>query len=427
MKHTFTHIHCLLLLLFVIFCLQACVSGDNVDPGGTELSFSTYLAVGDEYTAGYMNGGLYELGQINSFPNLLVKQFNQVGNVSFYQPLFDQNGSGYLAIDSVIAPTCNFLPSSIIFSHHRASQFWQNIVPNREPFRNMGLPKLKVGNLNEESLYLENLFFSRLIQAPDSGTATYLNAIENNPTDFFTLWIGINDVLAYALNGGDNPAYPLTHPDTFRHNFNQMMDRLTKDKPYTIGMIGNVMDISLLPMFTSVSHQYWGKRPCGSFAQTIYIQTKDGVRAAEEDDRILLAADSLLGQQDWGLSRQYAIPGELVLDKEEVEEVQNRIKNYNEVISIAVAKYNEENPTSNFLLLDMWVEFKHLHEDGLIVNGLNLSGEYLSGGFYSLDGLYPTPRGNAFISNLFIERLNTFFGHSIPNIDIAEYKGVEFP
>src|SRR5690554_6798790 len=56
-----------------------------------EVDFSSYVAIGNSLTAGFMDGTMYRSGQGYSFPNLLAKQFAIVGGGEFTQPSFEDD------------------------------------------------------------------------------------------------------------------------------------------------------------------------------------------------------------------------------------------------------------------------------------------------------------------------------------------------
>ena len=427
MKQKYTLFYTYFILLPSLFCLQACSSEKLPQPFSGELSFNRYVAVGDEFTAGYMNGGLYAEGQEKSFPNLLVRQLNLIGNVPFKQPLLNGNGTGFWAIDSLMDQACELFPPNPHFSINQASGSWENNVARFGPYHNISFPKLKLSHVNRELLYQENPFFSRIVDIPDSGSYSYLDVLASTQSDFFSLWIGVNDVLAYALHGGDHPAYLMTEPDSFRINFLQVLYALTDQNPQTAGVVANVMDITSLPYFSTVPHEWIDAENCNGVAQAIYIETDTEVRIAGVDDLILLAADSLLGVGGWGLSAQFPIPKELVLDEAEHREVIQMIQIYNQHIKSVVNEYNSQLPKARIALVNIYEELHEATDEGLVVDGVNISGAYLSGGLFSLDGLFPTARGNAFITNIFISSMNDFFKASIPSLSITDFKGVEFP
>ena len=59
--------------------------------------------------------------------------------------------------------------------------------------------------------------------------------------------------------------------------------------------------------------------------------------------------------------------------------------------------------------------------------GVAVNAAFVSGGFYSLDGLNLTPRGNALLANEFIKAINSTYGSSIPEVDAMKYPAVIFP
>src|ERR1035437_2335557 len=64
-------------------------------------NFTNYIAVGNSLTQGYQNGGVYEAGQRNSYPNILAQQMKlvQPGMQPFVQPYFSGTGSGYIHLE----------------------------------------------------------------------------------------------------------------------------------------------------------------------------------------------------------------------------------------------------------------------------------------------------------------------------------------
>src|SRR5690554_3094892 len=86
----------LLYLSLIALGLTACepkieneVTADSYSSG--EADFTTYVAVGNSLTAGYMDGTVFRSGQQNSFPNMLSKQFALAGGGTFTQPSFEED------------------------------------------------------------------------------------------------------------------------------------------------------------------------------------------------------------------------------------------------------------------------------------------------------------------------------------------------
>jgi hypothetical protein len=63
------------------------------------------------------------------------------------------------------------------------------------------------------------------------------------------------------------------------------------------------------------------------------------------------------------------------------------------------------------------------------VNGLTFESSPLTGGFFSLDGINPTPRGSAVIANEIIKVINENYKNSlktaIPSLDVSKFEGLK--
>ena len=78
----------LILFSFLVSCsYEFPVTDEEFSSGNIDLT--NYIAVGDNYSAGFMNGALYTGGQVNSFPAILSEQFTKAGsnNDEFLQPV----------------------------------------------------------------------------------------------------------------------------------------------------------------------------------------------------------------------------------------------------------------------------------------------------------------------------------------------------
>jgi len=90
----------LILFSFLVSCsYEFPVADEEFSSGNIDLT--TYIAVGDNYSAGFMNGALYTSGQEKSFPAILSEQFTKAGsnNNEFLQPVVSSE-NGYNPIAS---------------------------------------------------------------------------------------------------------------------------------------------------------------------------------------------------------------------------------------------------------------------------------------------------------------------------------------
>lgn len=189
-------------------------NGVDANYSSGDADFTSYVAIGNSLTAGYMDGTVSRVGQTYSFPNLLAQQFALVGGGAFTQPSYaeDVNNLGgiqgltgtRLVIDASQGRPENIVGTPTI-----------TLTPQARAYNNMGVPGAKsfhllapgYGNVAGVMLGQANPYFVRHATTP---TATVLgDAMTKTPT-FFTNWIGANDVLAYATSGGTMPDNPLT-------------------------------------------------------------------------------------------------------------------------------------------------------------------------------------------------------------------------
>lgn len=108
------------------------------------------------------------------------------------------------------------------------------------------------------------------------------------------------------------------------------------------------------------------------------------------------------------------LPGNVVLDKSEVEIIRDRIDDYNHI----VAKQAHENGAA---LVDIHDLMTQIQAKGYVICNQKLTADFL-GGIFSLDGIHPTNTGYAIVGNAFIKELNREFKTDIRDIPLAEIK-----
>ena len=236
-----------------------------------EANFSTYVAIGNSLTAGYMDGTVSRGGQMYSFPNILAQQFALVGGGAFTQPSFEDdvnNTGGFLLNGTPISSTRLVIdvsdggPEPIALPPTSSLTNFQAMAHN-----NMGVPGAKTyhfiapGYGNIANLPLANPYFIRHATSPN---ATVLDdALSKNPT-FFTNWVGDMDVLAFATSGGVgvnqagnlNPATygqnDITDPQVFASIYSQIVERFTANGAK--GVCATIPNVTSIPYFTTVPY-----------------------------------------------------------------------------------------------------------------------------------------------------------------------------
>jgi lysophospholipase L1-like esterase len=416
------------------------------------LDVTKYVAVGNSITAGYADNALYYDGQKVSYANLLAGQFAKIGTGEFKQPLVAPTSVGIGAtggakLNLIMRADC--MGNTSLTPYPSApigdlSIFATNIYATEGPFNNMGVPGAKsittiypgYGNTaNGFGNY--NPFFTRMASAP--ATASMLSdAMLQNPT-FFTLFIGSNDVLLYALAGGaDDEITPSA--GVAGVGFDASMDAIvnTLVSGGAKGAIANVPDITSVPHFTTVPYNglvltsqnqvdalNTAYAPLGitfHLGQNAFIiedaAVPGGKRQITSSEYVLLSVpqDSLKCKQ-WGSAK--AIPDKYVLTATEISDIRTAVADYNTKIkSLATAHGLAFVDVNKFLMMA---------ETGIAYNGINVSATFVSGGAFSLDGVHLTPMGNALLANEFLKAINMTYGSTLPLVDATKYPGVKFP
>ncbi|WP_369409670.1 G-D-S-L family lipolytic protein [Mucilaginibacter lacusdianchii] len=439
------------LLTAGVMGLAACKPEINT-PAATQGSadFSRYISVGNSLTSGFADGGLYREGQLNSFPAIIAQQMQKIGGGAFVQPLFSEaqaNGSGYLMLKSISADgtpvTANVTDNVAIRG--------QITVPTSATttlkvtlytkyagdINNYGVPGIKLLTSTLPSYGNLNGYFERMLpgNAPSNNTS-YLDFVTSKPFTFFSNWLGNNDALGYATSGGVGDV--LTDKGTFSALYNQVINKLTLAGQK--GAVATIPDVTAIPYFNTVTINaiLASVKKASPAAQALFVNAKvnaDAVgttyaaRPATSADLVVLTfPTSKIGQPvatpygnlPYGLTQYTPIENQYVLDANEVAMTQDYVISYNNTIkSVASSK--------GLAVVDIYAVLNNIKKNGLTVDGINLTSDFISGGIFSLDGIHLTPRGYAVVANEFIKAINAQYGSNIPLANVAAYRGVKLP
>jgi lysophospholipase L1-like esterase len=260
-------------LLLVSLSFVAC--NDSEDPAPVEIpitpgtaSFTKYVALGDSFAAGYSDGALFKAGQENSYVNVLAKQLVPAGGAAITTPFMVDNTGGFSLGGVQVLPK---FPTRVYFTGalppvNVSGVSGTSITAHLSgQFNNMGIPGAKsyhliapsYGDLNGvfATPATASPYFARFSSSP--ATTVLADALAQSPT-FFSLWIGGNDVLGYATNGGvpttqdavlgDN----ITPTATFEFAYNTLVTNLTAKGAK--GVVANLPYVTTLPYFTTVPY-----------------------------------------------------------------------------------------------------------------------------------------------------------------------------
>ncbi|QED36732.1 G-D-S-L family lipolytic protein [Antarcticibacterium arcticum] len=174
----------------------------------------------------------------------------------------------------------------------------------------------------------------------------------------------------------------------------------------------------------------------GVDAGTAYIfgQLYGQARQATASDLLVLPSSSIIGQPNaeaftmlTALGVPEATAGQLsvngitfpledkwVLTPAEQAEVLAATTAFNQIIKNVADEYELAHVDVNSIL-------NQVAATGVGFDEFSLNAKLVFGGAFSLDGIHPTARGNAYIANKFIEAINAKFGSNLPAVKAAGY------
>jgi hypothetical protein len=439
MKLIFTSRYIFLVFTALILSFSACKKDkkNNIVTSGTA-DFSRYIAVGNSIASGYADGGLYLAGQQVAFPNLLAGQMKLAGGGTFTSPWFsaDQaNGSGYLKL------TGYKTDGTPIIDSVKTNLAIRSVTPipgigtitlftkYTGDLNNYGVPGIKLADVSNNIYGNLNGYFERLLTGNSpTNTTSYLDFVTAKPFTFFTCWLGNNDVLGYATSSGNSLIDVLTDKTRFANLYNSTLAELTKNGAK--GVVATIPDVTVIPFFhyITVPALLVAAQKVNPTFTTLYIQALDAngnyvTRAATNADLIMLTFNTsqlgttVNGAALYGLSSTNPLLSKEVLDVNEAAKVKDYVNSYNTTIKAAAA-------ANNLPVFDSYALLNQLIA-GVTQNGVSINTNFISGGFFSLDGTHFTPRGNAYVTNQLINVINAKYGSTLPPLDISTYSVVK--
>jgi hypothetical protein len=487
------------LLLIALGLTTACSNDDDSSnrsistpplSSGTA-DFSTYVSLGNSLTSGFSDGALFIAVQENSFPNILAEKFSMLGGGSFTQPLMNDNIGGLIAAGNPVlnpitgenvfpprfyADLSGDDPAPVRLDANSTTDFVLNNPTG--PFNNMGVPGARsfhllapgYGNLANFPA-AANPYFIRMTGSTPNASVLELSMAQA-PT-FFSLWIGNNDVLGYALSGGDGTS-SITDQPTFDFAISTLVTTLTSggakgvmaNIPYVSDTANfttiawNILDpterdfASLGPQIPVLNAQLYGPlngiftaygEPdrinllSDSGPNPLLINDENAIdrsveittaltpalgaptaaafgaifgksRQATADDLILLAASSAIGEPVLGAPSPVNINGiSFPLADKWV-----LISSEQAEIKAAVDGFNATIQAAanqaGLAFVDANALLSELNTTGIASGNFVLTSNLVSGGVFSLDGVHLTSRGYALAANEFMKAIDATYG-----------------
>jgi hydrogenase/urease accessory protein HupE len=147
-------------------------------------------------------------------------------------------------------------------------------------------------------------------------------------------------------------------------------------------------------------------------------------RQVTKEDLVVLTARNFIGTLVGGDATKVngvSVPlaDQWVLSKDEIMEVKIATDAYNKTIS-AVAE------AKGLAFVDAKTAMTQLSTTGVRFGNYHMTASYVTGGAFSLDGVHPSPRGYAYIANLFVNAINAKFGATLRTVDLGNYQ-IQYP
>lgn len=159
----------------------------------------------------------------------------------------------------------------------------------------------------------------------------------------------------------------------------------------------------------------------GAQKAAIYGQVFGQARQATKTDLVLLSTRPVIAGatgypaplDKFGVT--FPLLDKHILIPSEIEAVRVATDAYNVTIK-AIAD------SKGLAFVDTKLAMTQLSTAGIRFGNYQMTSSYATGGAFSLDGVHPTPRGYAFIANLFISSINAKYGATLRTVDLAEYQ-----
>ncbi len=393
--------------------LKQQLSNSNNDP--------KYVAIGGKLSSGFRDGGLYRVGQLTAYPNLIA---HQMGLVNFNSPLFNLengNGSGYSVLHmdgtkatwkKVVNNTAVISEMPLKFNKYSGDQV-QNLSFPYGPMFISSLPENAYVNFPKRREYIA--YYNRILNQKEEGVQNLEEILMDLNPDICTYETHFDVLLGLAENPVNlQTDFLFTNLDEAVTN-QYLMNMIKKGTKLVLYSIPQVMD---LPYF----HIYPVKGIIED-GKTVFVRYKNNHinPLVANEQTLFLPNDSVqklfAGQSNQGLSAENPLNDQDVISEDEIAELKRGVTMFNKFYVWRAAEKH------NLPVVDLENIYRKIVNGSYVSDdGVKVSGSFPEGNFFSSDGRTPSALGQAILANETIKVINSHYKTNIPLINISEFK-----
>lgn len=401
-------------------------------PAAAQADFSKFVSVGASVDSGYLDGCWVKYGQIDGWTAIVARQ---AGAASYEQPLLDTPGTGCMVLTAIApAPVFQYRPAVVKPLNLTLARPYDNMsipgytttdaVTKKGPSSATDIAAVVLRTLNatqiDQAASLKPTFVTIGVYGNEALGPAGLGTVIDNVTLVPAALYGANyqkivDTFK-AAQGGTGKGIAATMPDVAAIALTTTVSpvlAVVNGVTYTVlSSKGGVAPMAMVPadsLLTLRASAYLGAGygiPCALL---------DAIGASPTDPRRANCNKPLPDNCDLsgGLATCSANPG-VVLYPDEVALLKARTVEYNaKITSIAGA--------AGYKIFDVYALFNDLRVNGRTYGAIPVTTSFLSGGFFSYDGVHPTSLGYAIVADEVIKFINASYGTSVPRVNMVPY------
>jgi lysophospholipase L1-like esterase len=379
-----------------------------------------------------------------------------------------------IALSPLVVEPAPWPDSDLVSNRVRMHEAMELNREHPKPFRNLGIPGALAYDLlnatDSTSCFTAlfggapNYLFDTVLRPSVIGNRTPVGQASDLDPEIVTLWVGSSEILLSAQAGVDSlVAYDA---GTFAGLFGEIVDSLTAGGPASAKkqaaagarvVAANLPHLASMPFFRTIP---WfivndGREPLphpvtgalipllgedGTVLSDLESSDPDPVTVLDAGARVLLTAQTLLAEgcgvprviliarimADAGVDSATAaallpdrfphagemLPGSVTLTPSEFAGLEDAVTAYNAAIE-------DECEARGVQVVDLAGTFDSFASGSTVIGGIELTGDFVTGGLFSLDGIHPSSVGYAIIANEWIEVINRALGTDVAPVDIG--------